>query len=157
MDLKSSLYFPQFPLQLLYPLFLVSWNLDTQSLYYSVLSLTVISTYYAWHAYTLDGQKLSSVPNTCSSEVGAAVGALLLVEGIVAIVTAIIVVSCWLIIRYVHSKVHDFWCLVPSAQYHKYMYKHFQQEEKVRQERLCCVSKHGLSWSSELVLFRRCK
>ena len=46
-------------------------------------------------------------PCACSSEVGIAVGALLLVEGIIAVVTAIIVVYCCLVIRYSIAKVHD--------------------------------------------------
>ena len=46
------------------------------------------------------GEQLSSAPCTCSSEVGIAVGALLLVEGIIAGVITIIVVSCWIVMRY---------------------------------------------------------
>ena len=38
---------------------------------------------------------------TCSSEVGLAVGILILIEGVVAIVTAIIVVLSWKIMRYI--------------------------------------------------------
>ena len=43
---------------------------------------------------------MSSALNTCSIVVGIAVGVLLLVEGIITLVIVVIVVSCWLIIRY---------------------------------------------------------
>ena len=48
----------------------------------------------------LGEQSSSETLCTCSSEVGIAVGALLLVEGIIAGVITIIVVSCWIVMRY---------------------------------------------------------
>ena len=44
-------------------------------------------------------QVLSEALCTCSGEVGLAVGMLILVEGVIAIVTAIIVVVFWFITR----------------------------------------------------------
>ena len=57
------------------------------------------------------GEQLSSEAlhtMSCSSEIGIAVGGLLLVEGIIALVIVIIVVSCWFVMRYyVKTKVDD--------------------------------------------------
>ena len=50
------------------------------------------------------GEQLSSEAlHISSSEVGIAVGAVLLVEGIIALVIIIIVVSCWFVMRYYKS------------------------------------------------------
>ena len=53
----------------------------------------------------LDDQKSSATSCTmsCFNELGIAVGGLLLAEGLVAIVVAIIVVVWWLITRYTES------------------------------------------------------
>ena len=47
----------------------------------------------------IDKQLSSETLRTCSSEVGIAVGILILLEGISAVVIAIIVVLCWLMMR----------------------------------------------------------
>ena len=62
------------------------------------------------------GEQLSSALYTCSSEVGIAVGALLLVEGIIAGVITIIVISCWIVMRYyVKTKCTNFETLLQST------------------------------------------
>ena len=47
----------------------------------------------------LGEQPPSEALRTCSSEVGIAVGALILAEGFIAVVIAIIVIISWLIVR----------------------------------------------------------
>ena len=54
--------------------------------------------------YCIDKRLSSETLRTCSSEVGITVGILILVEGIIAVVIAIIVVLCWLMMRYSYSK-----------------------------------------------------
>ena len=54
---------------------------------------------------TAGDRKSSETSCTCTNELGIAVGGLLLAEGLVAIVIAIIVVVCWLITRYTEKLV----------------------------------------------------
>ena len=49
----------------------------------------------------IDEQSSSETPCTCSGEVGTAVGVMFLVVGIIAAVTAITVVICWSVMRYI--------------------------------------------------------
>ena len=47
----------------------------------------------------IDGQSSLETLCTCSSEVGTAVGVVILVVGVIAAVTAITVVICWSVMR----------------------------------------------------------
>ena len=50
--------------------------------------------------YCIGGQSSSDVLCTCSREISIAVGAVILIVGIIATVTAITVAICWLVMRY---------------------------------------------------------
>ena len=78
--------------------------------------------------FVLDDQQSSETSCTCSSEIGITVGGLLLAEGLVAVVIAIIAVVWWLKIkRYTDTNNGRGFTILDSQP------PHFQQEKETRE------------------------